>query len=139
MSARFATNFTVLLIGAGLVVACFAFSNATAIWVSVGAGGTAIILALANFAVAHQGAYQRIADVLIALLGAWAIVGARVLDDHGRWMHFSAGVALAALGALGLLVRELQINRPVQVGEARIRADHLPQLSAMQRRAGVRP
>ncbi len=33
MSARFATNFVVLLIGAGLVTVCFAFSNATAGWV----------------------------------------------------------------------------------------------------------
>jgi hypothetical protein len=137
MSARFVINFAVLLLGAGLAVVCFAFSNETAEWVSVGAGGTAIVLAMVNFALAHQGVYQRVADVLIAGVGAWAIVGARVLSDHGRWMHFSAAAALAALGAIGLVVREFGLNRGIQVGDARIRADHLPQLSAMQRRAGV--
>jgi hypothetical protein len=139
MSARFATNFIVLLIGAGLVTVCFAFSNATAGWVSVGAGGTALVLALVNFALAHQGAYQRLADVAIAIVGAWAIVGARVLSEHGRWLHFSAGAALAALGALGLVVRELSLNRGLQVGDQRIRADQLADLSALQRRAGVQP
>jgi hypothetical protein len=138
MSARFVNNFLVLLIGAGLVTVCFAFSNETAEWVSVAAGATAIVLALVNFALAHQGAYQRIADVAICLVGVWAIVGARVLTEHGRWLHFSAGAGLAALGATGLVVRELGLNRGIQVGDARIRADHLTELSALQRRAGVR-
>ena len=137
MSARFATNFIVLLVGAGLVTVIFAFPGETAGWVSVGAGGVAIVVALANFALAHQGVYQRCADAIMAAVGAWAIVAARVLTGNARWLEFGAGAALAALGAVGLVVRELELNRGLQVGEARIRADHLAQLSALQRDAGV--
>ncbi len=139
MSARFATNFVVLLVGAGLVTVVFAFPGETAGWVSVGAGATAIVAALSNFALAHQGLYQRCADVAITAVGAWAIVAARVLAGPPRWLEFSAGMALAGLGAVGLVVRELALNRGLQVGDARIRADHLAQLSALQRDAGVRP
>jgi hypothetical protein len=138
MSARFVTNFVGLLAGAGLVTVVFAFPGETAGWVSVGAGSVAIVVALANFAVAHQGAYQRCADPIIAAVGAWAIVAARVLTGNARWLEFGAGAALAALGALGLVVRELELHRGLQVGEARIRADHLAHLSALQRDAGVR-
>jgi hypothetical protein len=137
MSARFATNFTVLLVGAGLATVCFAFSGSTAEWASVGAGALAIVLALYNFALSDQGAFQRSTDVVVALVGAWAIVGAVVFTAPGRWLHFSAAVALAVLGALGLVVRELSLNRGLQVGQQRIRADQLADLSAMQRRAGV--
>ncbi len=137
MSARFATNLVVLLAGAGLVTVVFAFPGDTAGWVGVGAGGVAIVAALANFALAHQGVYQRCADAIMAAVGAWVIVAARVLSGNPRWLEFAAGAALAALGAVGLVVRELELNRGLQVGEARIRADHLAQLSALQRDAGV--
>ena len=50
MSARFTANFTVLLLGAGLLVALFAFSRTTVDWVGVGAGAAAIVLALYSFA-----------------------------------------------------------------------------------------
>jgi hypothetical protein len=139
MSARFTTNFVVLLVGAGLVTVIFAFSGETAGWVSVGAGATAAVAALSNFALAHQGVYQRVADVVICGIGVWAIVAARVFTGNVRWLEFSAGAALAALGGLGLVVRELALNRGLQVGDARIRADHLADLSALQRDAGVRP
>ena len=77
MSARFTANFTVLLLGAGLLVTLFAFPRTTADWVGVGAGAGAIVLALYSFAQRSQGVYQRIADVLICAVGAWAIVAAR--------------------------------------------------------------
>ena len=101
MSARFTANFVVLLLGAGLVVTAFAFSLSTTDWVGLGAGAGAILLALYSFAQPHQGVYQRVADVAICLVGAWAIASARVLTGDGRWLEFAAGVALAALGALG--------------------------------------
>jgi hypothetical protein len=137
MSARFVTNFIGLLVGAGLVIVIFAFPGDTAGWVAVGAGGVAIVVALANFALAHQGVYQRCADGIMAAVGAWAIVAARVFTGNVRWLEFGAGAALAALGAVGLVVRELELHRGLQVGEARIRGDHLAHLSALQRDAGV--
>lgn len=138
MSARFVLNFLVLLLGAGVIVVVFAFSGETAGWTTVGAGATAIVLALTNFALAHQGSYQRVADVAICAVGAWAIVAARVLTASGRWLDFAAGAGLAALGAAGLVVREIQLARGVQIGEARIGADEFAHLSTLQREAGVR-
>jgi hypothetical protein len=138
MSARFAVNFLVLLVGAGVLVVVFAFPGQTAGWTTVGAGATAIVAALSNFALAHQGVYQRLADVLICAVGAYAIVAARVLTPGGRWLDFAAGAGLAGLGALGLVVREIRLARGVQIGDARIRADQFAHLSALQRDAEVR-
>jgi hypothetical protein len=137
MSARFTANFLVLLLGAGLVVATFAFSSTTADWVGVGAGGAAALVALYSFALPHQGAYQRTADVVICVVGAWAIVAARVLTPGGRWLEFSAGAGLAALGAIGLVVREARLATGLQVGRSVIGPDQFAQLTALQRDAGA--
>jgi hypothetical protein len=135
MSARFTVNFAVLLVGAGLIVTLFAFSVATADWVGTGAGAAAIVLALYSFAQPHQGAYQRAADVVICAVGAWAIVAARVLSPGGRWLEFGAGAGLAALGAVGLVVREMRLAKDLQVGQSRIGPDQLRRISRLQRDA----
>jgi hypothetical protein len=137
MSARFTANFVVLLLGAGLVVTVFAFSATTVDAVALGVGAAATLAALYSFALPHQGAYQRVADVVICAVGAWTIVAARVLDPSGRWLVFSAGAALAALGAIGLVVREARLGRGLQVGESVIGPDQFARLSALQRDAGV--
>jgi hypothetical protein len=137
MSARFTANFVVLLLGAGLVVTAFAFSGTTVGWVAVGTGCAAALMALYNFALPHQGIYQRIADVVICLVGVWAIVAARVLDPGGRWLEFSAGAGLAALGAIGLVVREARLGRGLQVGRSVIGPDQFAHISALQRDAGA--
>lgn len=138
MSARFVVNFISLLVGAGLICVCFAFSASTFDWVAVGAGAAAIIAALTNFALANQGAYQRLADVVICAIGVFAVVAARVLAPDDRWPAFAAGAGLAALGALGLVVRELRLARGLQVGSARITTDQFAHMSAVQRDAGAR-
>ncbi|HET9102360.1 MAG TPA: hypothetical protein VFN55_03325 [Solirubrobacteraceae bacterium] len=136
MSARFLTNFVVLLVGAGIVVVGFAFSLATLDWAAVGAGAVAVVAALANFAARHQGVYQRTADLAIGAVGAWLIVAARVLDDHSRWLELSAGLALAALGAIGLIVREVRLHRGLWLGEIQIGADRFARIAAVQRSDG---
>ena len=136
MSARFMANFVVLLVGAGVVVTGFAFSTATLDWTAVGAGAIVIVAALANFALRHQGVYQRTADVAIGLIGAWLIVAARVLDDHSRWLELSAALALAALGAIGLVVREIRLHRGLWLGDIQIGADRFARISAVQRADG---
>ena len=138
MSARFTVNFAVLLLGAGLVVMTFAFSPETAGWIGLGVGAAATLLALYSFALSHQGAYQRLADVVICSVGAWTIVAARVMSYRGRWLEFAAGVALAVLGAIGLVVREVSLGQGLQVGQARIGPDQFARLSALQRDAGAR-
>jgi hypothetical protein len=137
MSARFAVNFVVLLLGAFLVVVAFAFSTSTLDWVSLGSGAMAILAGLANFALRDQGAYQRVADALICAIGTWAIVAARVMSDRGRWLEISAAMALVALGAIGLLVREARLSRGVQVGTAQIGTDQFARIGALQRENGA--
>ena len=135
MSARFTVNFVTLLLGAGLMVTAFAFPTDTADSVGLAVGAAAILVALYSFALRGQGVYQPIADVVICVLGAWAIVTSTVLTHPGRWLEFSAGAGLAAMGALGLVVREARLGRGLQVGEARIGPDQFARLSALQRDA----
>lgn len=139
MSARFTVNFTVLLAGAGELVTLFAFSSATAGWVAVGMGAVAIVLALYSFALPHQGVFQRCADIAICAVGAWAIVSVRVIAPAGarHWLAFGCAAALAALGAIGLVVREASLGRGLQVGQSRIGPDQFAHMSTLQRDAGV--
>ena len=138
MSARFVTNFLSLLIGAAILIAVYAFARDVSDWVAVGGGAAAILLAAYSFASVDQGIYQRIADLFIALVGTWAIVAARVMSYEGRWLIFGAGLGLAVLGAIGLLVRELRLGRGLQVGASRIGPDQFATLSALQRDARAR-
>jgi hypothetical protein len=134
VSARFTANFLVLLLGAGLVVATFAFSAPTAGWIGVGVGAAAVLIALYSFALPHQGVYQRTADVVICAVGAWAIAAACVLTAGGRWLEFSAGAGLAALGAIGLVVREARLAAGLQVGQSVIGHDEFARPTALQQR-----
>ena len=138
MSARFVANFVVLLVGAALLVFLYAFGNPLAQWVAVGAGSAAIVMGMYSFASAEQGVYQRIADVVICALGAWAIVAARVMNYDGRWLLFSAGAGLFALGAIGLVVREVGLGGDLRVGDSRIGADEFARLTTLQRDAEAR-
>jgi hypothetical protein len=133
VSGRFTLNFVVVLLGAGLVVIVFALSAPAAEWVGLGVGGAAILAALYGFALADQGAYQRVADVVICATGAWTIVAARVLTYNGRWLEVGAGAGLAALGAVGLVVREASLARGLQVGRSRLGPDQLLRRSALHR------
>jgi hypothetical protein len=137
MSGRFGVNFVVLLLGAGLVVSVFAFSAVVLDWVGLGVGAASIVAGLTGFALRNQGAYQRVADIVICVVGAWAIVAARVMSDSGRWLEFSAGMGLVVIGAIGLVVREFRLSRGLQVGESRIGPDQLAHMSTLQRDAGA--
>jgi hypothetical protein len=133
VSARFTVNFVLVLLGAGLVVIVFALSANAVDWVGLGVGGAAMMAAFASFALADQGVYQRVADVVICATGAWTIVAARVLTYNGRWLEFGAGAGLAALGAVGLVVREASLARGLQIGGSRLGPDQLLRLSALRR------
>jgi len=127
-----------MLFGAGLLVFLFALGRPLADWISLGAGAATIVMALYSFASADQGVYQRIADVALCAVGAWAIVAARVMNDPGIWLMFGAGVAMTGLGALGLVVREIALAGGVQVGGSRVGPDEFARLSTLQRGAEAR-
>jgi len=131
MSARFATNFTVLLLGAATLVLLFALGRPLTDWVALGAGAAAIVMALYSFAMPAQGIFQRIADPLIVLVGVWAIVAARVMNDRSIWLVFSAAAGLLALGAVGLVMREIELARGLRLGETWIGPDDFARLSAV--------
>ena len=138
MSARFTTNFLVLLLGTAVLVFLYALGRTVTDWVALGAGATAVVLALYSFACREQGIYQRIADVLIAAVGAWAIVAARVMAYRGDWLVSSAGLGLLGLGALGLVVREFALAGGLQVGASHIGPDEFARMSTVQREAQAR-
>jgi hypothetical protein len=138
MSARFVANFVILILGAGLAVALFAFSRTTAHWLALGVGASAAVMALYSFASVNQGIYQRIADVVICALGAWAIVAAVVMNDRSVWLMFGAAGGLAILGAIGLIVRELELARGLQVGRTHISTDQFAYITSIQRQAETR-
>lgn len=137
VNARFTCNFVVMTVGAGLLVCLFAFPVTTAGWIAVGVGAVAVVMALYGFASTDQGALQRVAEVLICLLGVWAIVAARVMHYEGVWLLFGAAAGLAVLGAVGLLVREIELTYGLQVGRSRIDLDEFGRLAAAQRDAEV--
>src|SRR5579875_472197 len=99
MSARFATNYLVMLLGTALVILLFALGRPVADWVAVGAGAAAIVMALYSFAMPAQGVAQRLADPAIAAVGTWAIVAARVMNDPSIWLVLFLGLS-SALGAM---------------------------------------
>jgi hypothetical protein len=138
MSVRFSANFVTQIAGAGLAVALFAFPFGTAHWIGLGVGALAILMSLYSFALPHQGVYQRIADVVMCGLGTWAVIAAVVMNDHSVWLLMASGGGLGILGSAGLLVRELELGRGLQVGETRISPDQFAQMSALQREAELR-
>lgn len=60
-----------------------------------------------------------------------------MLAPSGRWLEFSAGATLAALGAIGLIVREARLASGLQVGHSVIGPDEFAHLAALQRDAGA--
>ena len=134
MSARFMTNFIVLLLGAGVVVTVFAFSPTTLDWAAGRRRGVDRAGAV-QLRARHQGVYQRTADVAICAVGAWAIVAARVMSYHGPWLVFGAGAALAALGAIGLVVREARLPAACRSGRPGSALTSSPGSSSLQRDA----
>jgi hypothetical protein len=138
MSARFATNFAVLLLGVAVLVLLFALGRSLTDWIALGAGAAAVVMALYSFAMPDQGVYQRVADVVIAAVGTWAIVAARVMDARSIWLVFSAGAGLLVLGALGLVVREIELARGLRMGESWIGGDEFARLSTLPHGEEVR-
>ena len=69
-------------------------------------------------------------------MGVWAIVAACVLSSGGRWLEFSAGAGLGALGAVGLVVREVRLATGLRVGRSVIGPDQFARLTALQRDVG---
>ena len=119
MTARFASNLIALIAGALLVSTALAFGDGTESWIALGLGCAAVLAAAGAFPLPGRGAGQRVIDVCIALAGVWTIVASRAFDGQAlHWLAFSAGVGIAALGTVGLVLHESLLERTVHSASA---------------------
>jgi hypothetical protein len=106
-AVRFAAMLAAVIAGGLIVIAAVGFGDRAAAWITFGLAALVVLAALTAFAAARQGAVPRVVEVLLALVGAWTLLAARVFGGSAnRWLDFAGGVALCALGAAGLLVHE---------------------------------
>jgi len=129
--ARFAWALGTLTAGAVLTVGAFTFASPTLRWLGFGIGCAVLLALAAAFAVAGRGTIQRILDLPLALVCGWAIVCSRVVEHDGagasptavKWFSFAAGAAICTLGAIGLLLHELGVERDLRWAERYVSAD----------------
>ncbi|HWD64987.1 MAG TPA: hypothetical protein VG405_07410 [Solirubrobacteraceae bacterium] len=107
-ASRFAAHLTAVISGSLAVIFALTLRPAVSAWVVLGLAGTVVIAALAAFAVPDQGTGPRCVEVLLGLIGAWAIVAGRVFSDPSvtKWLSFADGAAIWVLGTVGLVVHE---------------------------------
>lgn len=112
MTARFASNLAILIIGAFLAAARFAFDSETARWIAFGAGAGVVVIVAAAFLTYGRGPLQRAIDVVTALVAGWTVVSALTFPAPViGWMAVGEGGALAALAAAGLIAHEAVMQR----------------------------
>lgn len=119
MNSRFMTNVSLIVGGAFLVVASFAWGVSVFQWIMLGIG---IIALLTTGAVVlpRRGLVQRALDGTIAVLGAWTIVASMVFSGSTvTWLGFASGCAFVGLALIGLTVHELRTERVVHSIEVR--------------------
>jgi hypothetical protein len=127
VAARFASNLIVLITGAFLAAATFAFPLGVIGWLGLAAGCVIAATVLAGFATSGRGIFQRSVDCLLAVLAAWTIVASRGFDGETlRWLMFASGVTAALLAVQGLIahevVMELSLRRAGESDTAQARA-----------------
>jgi hypothetical protein len=119
MNSRYLTNAALIVAGAFLVVASQAFGVSAFEWIMFGIGVIAVLTGGAAID-RSRGVGQRGLDGTIAVLGAWTIVASLVFAGSTViWLGFASGVALFALGLLGLTLHELSTERVVHSIEVR--------------------
>jgi hypothetical protein len=117
--SRFVAALAVAITGAVLGVGAFTLSPSSERWLALGVGAAVLVTLAAAFAVRGRGRVQRILDGPLALVCAWTIVCARVIESSGagssahavKWFNLAAGAAIASFGLVGLLVHERGMER----------------------------
>ncbi|MHB1570481.1 MAG: hypothetical protein ACYCXW_18790 [Solirubrobacteraceae bacterium] len=113
MNSRYLTNIALTMIGAFVVVVSLAWTPSTFMWIMLGSGIAAMVLA-GGAALPRRGVVQRALDGLIAVLGAWTIVASLVFSGSTvTWLGFASGIAFVALALIGLTLHELSTERVV--------------------------
>jgi hypothetical protein len=116
--------------GAVIAVTALTFDAASVRWIAFG-GGCAVLSALmVAFAIRGRGTAQRIIDLPLALVCAWAIVCSRVIEHAGagaspgavKWFNLAAGAAICGFGTLGVLLHERGMDRDLEWAAERIQS-----------------
>jgi hypothetical protein len=108
MASRFISNLLVLLAGAFLACAAFAFTAGTIAWIALGIGATTLLAVLCAFAVRGRGTTQRAFDACIVLTATWTVVASRVFAaGDQKWLSFAGGAVLVLFAFAGLVVHEV--------------------------------
>jgi hypothetical protein len=114
VTARFASNLSILIVGAFLAAARFVFGPATVRWIAFGIGAAAVVVIATAFLSYGRGPVQRSIDVLSAVTAGWATVSALTfaLPVIG-WLSVGEGGALVVLATAGLIAHEAVMQRAV--------------------------
>jgi hypothetical protein len=124
VTARFASNLLVLILGAALAPARFIFGPGSVHWITFGAGAAVTMVVAAAFLVRGRGPVQRGLDVVMALIGAWSAVSGLVFGAAVvGWLALGEGGALALLAIVGLVAHEVLMERPLRVVERQAAPD----------------
>ncbi|MCW3019922.1 MAG: hypothetical protein JWN10_2230 [Solirubrobacterales bacterium] len=111
MTSRFASNLTVLLAGAFLACASFAFRASVVAWLAFGVGCAVLLTVLCVFPVRGRGTPQRVFDGCIFVIAAWTIVASRCFaGSTERWLSFASAATLALFAFVGLIVHEVLVE-----------------------------
>lgn len=112
VTARFASNLMLLIVGAFLASARFVFDAGTVRWIAFAAGAGAVVIIAAAFLSYGRGRAQRLIDVVMALTAAWALVSALTYAPTVvGWLSLGEGAALASLALIGLIAHEAAMER----------------------------
>jgi hypothetical protein len=137
VTARFASNLAVLVLGVVLAPARFAFAAGTVGWLTFGVGAAMSAVVAAAFLVRGRGPVQRALDLLIAVTGSWTAVSALVFPAPVvGWLALAEGGALGMLAVIGLVAHEVAMERPFRLAQHQAAADGL-RFSRAQRRPPV--
>jgi cation transport ATPase len=127
VTSRFVSNLIVLLAGAALAVASFAFDAPTTGWLMLGLACLAAVTVLVAFPLRGRGPAQRCLDALVLVAAAWAIVASRAFDGSTlTWLAFSTGATFATLATAGMIAHEVRMERaaralqPIEARDAQV-------------------
>jgi hypothetical protein len=115
VTVRFLSNLIVLLLGAFLAAATFAFAGSTLAWLGLGVSATVLVLLLVAFALHGRGGTQRALDIAQMVAAAWTVVGSRTFTDPTRhWLLFGFAAFATAAGTAGLAIHEARAERALR-------------------------
>lgn len=111
MISRFASNMAVLLVGAFLACASFAFAPSVIGWLAFAVGCLTLLTVLGVFPIRGRGTPQRVFDACVLLIAAWTIVASRCFaGSTEKWLSFASAVTIALFAFVGLIVHEVLVE-----------------------------